>query len=241
MNAVRLLVLALLLAVPASAGACSSSGLAEGVVVKLGTNDPIPGADRTHDADGRASGSYRSRTAEHAGAICHSESSIHGNFGADGKFTFRNIAAGNYNSLQRESVEVLHLWNLDSAEPLAAEWYSRSRMENRKRTSVWKWRLWVRLRTHSGCRQQTGWTRCSNGICSFYRNGERIVTMLELVHSDDHGESAFFADTGPLLHRSPAERLDAAFRTAWLLSPRKNAGVGPRRVPSRDQAHSSDG
>jgi hypothetical protein len=29
----------------------------------------------------------------------------------------------------------------------------------------------------------------------FYRNGERIVTMLELVHSDDHGEYRLFSLT----------------------------------------------
>jgi hypothetical protein len=63
------------------------------------------------------------------------------------------------------------------------------------RTSDWKWCPWVRSRDVSLDVKNTVGYAALMAFAPNDRNGERIVTMLELVHSDDHDEYRLFSLT----------------------------------------------
>jgi hypothetical protein len=193
MNAVRMLILALLLQGGPSAGTASL----DGVVVKAGTNDPIPGADLeltmqtpgpvapTGPVQPNMLAQYSTPNPPHTATS-----------GADGKFSFRNIAAGNYKLVAARiggsftPVEFGQRGALGRGVvfPIAnGEQKKNIRLEMAPVGSITGRILDVDNRPVGHAAVMA--------FAPFYRNGERIITMLELVHSDDHGEYRLFSLT----------------------------------------------
>jgi hypothetical protein len=199
MNAVRMLILALHLqnAPPALPGLPAGTASLEGVVVKSGTNDPIPGADleltmQTAGPLAPAGPVQPNMLAQYATP----NPPYTAMSGADGKFTFRNIAAGNYKLVAARiggsftPVEFGQRGALGRGVvfPIAnGEQKKNVRLEMAPVGSISGRILDVDNRPVGHAAVMA--------FAPFYRNGERIVTMLELVHSDDHGEYRLFSLT----------------------------------------------
>jgi hypothetical protein len=201
MNAVRMALLALLLqnAAPQPPGLQTGTASLEGIVVKLGTNDPISGADveLTLQPGGPLAPSgpvQPNQLAQYATP----NPPYTATSGPDGKFTFRNIAAGNYKLVAARIGGSLPR-GIRAAECSAAAWYSRLEMANRRRTSDSKWRLWERCGTHSGYRQQAVGHAAVMAFSPIYRNGERMRDHARACpFRRSHGEEyrLFFTQAG---------------------------------------------
>jgi hypothetical protein len=200
MNVVRMMVLAMLLQAPGLQVGTSSI---EGVVVKLGTNDPIPGADLELTLQSSVppgpTGPVTPFTTAQQTQSSPTTAPIPpytATSGADGKFTFRNIAAGNYKLVAARiggsftPVEYGQRGTLGRGVffPIAnGEQKKNVRLEMAPVGSITGRILDIDNRPigHAAVMALT----------PFYRNGERIVTMMALVHSDDHGEFRLFSLT----------------------------------------------
>jgi hypothetical protein len=193
MNAVRMLILALLLQGAPQPGTASL----EGVVVKAGTNDPIPGADL--ELTMQTAGPLAPNGPLQPNMLAQYATPnppYTATSGADGKFTFRNIAAGNYKLVAARiggsftPVELGQRGALGRGVvfPIAnGEQKKNVRLEMAPVGSITGRILDVDNRPVGHAAVMA--------FAPFYRNGERIVTMLELVHSDDHGEYRLFSLT----------------------------------------------
>ena len=116
--------------------------------------------------------------------------------GADGKFSFRNVAAGNYKLVAARiggsftPVEYGQRGTLGRGVvfPIAnGEQKKDIRLEMAPVGSITGRILDIDNRPVGHAAVMA--------FAPFYRNGERIVTMMELVHSDDHGEYRLFSLT----------------------------------------------
>jgi hypothetical protein len=193
MNAVRMLILALLL----QGGPPPGTASLEGVVVKAGTNDPIPGVDL--ELTMQAAGPLAPTGPVQPNMLAQYSTPnppYTATSGADGKFSFRNIAAGNYKLVAARiggsftPVEFGQRGALGRGVvfPIAnGEQKKNVRMEMAPVGSITGRILDVDNRPVGHAAVMA--------FAPFYRNGERIVTMLELVHSDDHGEYRLFSLT----------------------------------------------
>jgi len=199
MNAIRMVILAVLLqtAPLQPPGLPAGTAYLEGVVVKLGTNDPIPGTDLelTLQSTGTLSPTgpvQPNMLAQYATP----NPPYTATSGADGKFTFRNIAAGNYKLV---AARIGGSWT--PAEfgqrgtlgrgvtfPIAnGEQKKNVRLEMAPVGSITGRILDVDNRPVGHAAVMA--------FAPYYRNGDRVVTLLELVHSDDHGDYRLFSLT----------------------------------------------
>ena len=175
----------------------------EGVVMKLGTNEPIAGADLelTRQPDGDPASVPPPYTAIS---------------GADGKFAFRNIASGTYKLVaariggnftpfeygQRGTLGRGVLFSLGNGEAKKDV-----RMDMAPVGSITG-------RILDTDNRPVGHASVM-AMSPVYRNGERIVTIMEVVHSDDHGEFRLFSLT-PGRYYVAARLEDLTRRTAAL-------------------------
>ncbi len=201
MNVLRMtaVVVLLLQNVPARPAGTAS---VEGVVMKLGTNEPIAGADLELTLQQE---SATSTTPPYTAVS-----------GADGKFAFRNIAAGTYKLVaariggnftpfeygQHGTLGRGVLFPLGNGEAKKD-----IRMDMAPVGSI-------NGRILDGDNRPVGHASVM-AMTPIYRNGERIVTIVAVVHSDDHGEFRLFSLT-PGRYYVAARLEDLARRTAAL-------------------------
>ena len=191
MNGFRLALLAVLLQnaapqAPQPARPPAGTASVEGIVVKLGTNDPIAGAD----LELTFQPSPQSQSAPNSNPIPPYTATS----GADGKFVFRNVGAGNYKLVAARIGGSFTPGEFGQRGTLGRGVIFPIANGEQKRN--------LRLEM-APVGSITGRIMDSDGrpighaaVMAFweiYRKGERIVTLLELVHSDDHGEYRLFS------------------------------------------------
>ena len=206
MNVLRFLLYALLLqnAPPPQQAVRPPVGTAvvEGVVVRLGSNDPIAGADIE----------LTYQTLPGAPVIPPYTATS----GVDGKFTFRNVGAGTYKVVAARIGGGYTPFEFGQRGTLGrgvvftvtdGEQKKDIRLEMAATGSITG-------RILDADSRPVGHVAVS-ALSVIYRNGERIVTTLEVVHSDDHGEYRLFS-LSPGRYFVAARLEDLTRRTAAL-------------------------
>jgi len=198
MNALRLIVVAILMqnAAPPQPGLPSGTATVEGVVVKLSTNDPIPGADLelTLQPSGPVAPTgpvQPNQLAQYATP----NPPYTATSGADGKFSFRNVAAGNYKLVAARiggSFTPVEYGQKGSSLGRGVV-FTIANGEQKKNVRLEMAPVGsITGRILDNDNRPIGHAAVM-AFSPMYRNGERIVTLLQLVHSDDHGEYRLFS------------------------------------------------
>ncbi|HLQ75823.1 MAG TPA: carboxypeptidase-like regulatory domain-containing protein [Terriglobia bacterium] len=190
MNVLRLAMFAVLLqgAAPQTPPLPPGTASIEGVVVKLGTNEPIAGADL--ELTGQIAPGANPNPAGTSGPIRAVTS------GADGKFAFRSVRAGTYKLVAARIGGSYTPFEYGQRGPIGRG-VSFSVADGEQKKDV---RMEMALVGSISGRILDSDNRPVGHVAvmafsPIYRNGERIVTMLQLVHSDDHGDYRLFSLT----------------------------------------------
>jgi hypothetical protein len=160
----------------------TGSASVEGVVVKTGTNEPIAGVDIELTIQPLLGGPQSPPYAATSGA--------------DGKYVFRNVAAGNYKLVAARiggsyvPVEYGQRGVIGRGVLFAVGEGEQKKDLRLEMAPVGS----ITGRILDADNRPMGHVAVM-AFSAIYRQGDRLVTMLELVHSDDHGEYRLFSLT----------------------------------------------